>query len=182
VQFASQHISSRLSAISAQIDADISVFFMHVFVDGAPGRTAMAKELQDYLSGWTVVPPNMLGDGIKNFVPVESTDAAGKRGTASGITMVTAVQDGNGNIHAKTFSDFLGAEGNVTAGSHYRADKALNPIEGEPSAQTLRMHLFARKHVACFGCSCRSTFPFTSDCPLSPSRRVQQTPEAGGRC
>ena len=130
---------------------------MHVFVDGDPDRTTIAKELQDYLSGWTAVPPNMLGDGIKNFVPVESTDAADKRGSASGITMVKAVQDGNGNIHAKTFSDFLGAEGNVQV----RTTAQTRP--STPSKVShLRKHCVctcSHAHVACFGCSCRSTFP-----------------------
>lgn len=43
------------------------------------------KELRiKYLVGWTVVPPNMMGGGHSNFIPVDALDGASFRGAAAG--------------------------------------------------------------------------------------------------
>ena len=43
------------------------------------------KEAQQYLVGFTIVPPNVMGDGMKDFAPVRSFDMCGKRKRASGV-------------------------------------------------------------------------------------------------
>ena len=34
-----------------------------------------------YLVGWTLIPPNMMKDGHKNFMPVDALDGAACRGS-----------------------------------------------------------------------------------------------------
>lgn len=69
---------------------------------------------QQFLVGWTVIPPNMVGEGLKNFMPVNAMDAAGKRGRAAGVLVVRATKDADNRIHPVSISDMLAAESNLT--------------------------------------------------------------------
>ena len=48
-------------------------------------RKTAERERQEYLMGYTLVPPHVMGDKLANFVPVRSYDMAGKRKRASGV-------------------------------------------------------------------------------------------------
>ena len=45
------------------------------------------------------------------------------------VMSVSAMQDGNGNVHPAAISDFTATEGTMTSESHCKADVTLNPQE-----------------------------------------------------
>ena len=47
-----------------------------------------ARTPQEYLVGFTMVPPNVMGEGIQNFGPARSFDMCGKRKRASGVCYI----------------------------------------------------------------------------------------------
>lgn len=44
-----------------------------------------------YLVGWTLIPPNMMGGGHKNFMPVDALDGAACRGTPGMLMLFRGV-------------------------------------------------------------------------------------------
>lgn len=92
--------------------------------DGVP-----TKEKQQYLLGWTVVPPNMMVEGVKNFMPVNALDCAAKRGRGSGVLVVRATMDANNNIHPISVSDVLAPEGLASVGAHIAVEKIMTKME-----------------------------------------------------
>ena len=61
-----------------------------------PGKSTVASSSkedkhrtpQEYLVGFTMVPPNVMGERIQNFAPVRSFDMCGKRKRASGVCYI----------------------------------------------------------------------------------------------
>ena len=45
------------------------------------------KQKQQYLVGFTLVPPNVMGDRLQDFAPIRSFDMCGKRKRASGVRL-----------------------------------------------------------------------------------------------
>ena len=59
----------------------------------AEGTSATGqRERQEYLMGYTLVPPNVMGAKLQNFVPVRSYDMAGKRKRASGVCLLGSLE------------------------------------------------------------------------------------------
>ena len=47
--------------------------------------SSIQREAQEYLVGFTMVPPNVMGERLDDFAPVRSWDMCGKRKRASGV-------------------------------------------------------------------------------------------------
>lgn len=45
----------------------------------------------NYLVGWTLIPPWIMGGGLANFCPVNSLDGAGQRGRGSGASHAPSI-------------------------------------------------------------------------------------------
>ena len=58
------------------------------FVEDENGKPTTEKI--EYLVGWTVVPPNMMGGGLDNFARHDALDGAGCRGEAAGSALFTS--------------------------------------------------------------------------------------------
>ena len=73
-------IKNPLPFDDAELQEALAVIEKYVLDDnGEP-----TKELRNYLVGWTLVPPNMMGGGLSNFAPHDALDGAGARMEASG--------------------------------------------------------------------------------------------------
>ena len=69
-----------------------------------------------YLVGYTVVPPSMMGNGFKNYSPVDALDCAASRGRCSGVFVVRGKKDADRRLHAGSVSHMLAAEGDLSIG------------------------------------------------------------------
>lgn len=112
-------------SVSASLNA------VNEYVIDADGKPT--EEKQQYLLGWTVIPPNMMGDGVKNFMPVNALDCAAKRGRGSGVLVVRATMDANDNIHPMSVSDVLAPEGLASVGAHMAVEKIMTNMESVAS-------------------------------------------------
>ena len=82
-----------------------------------------------YLTGWTLIPPNMMphhGEGGRGiFHPVDALDCAGFRGAGQGVLVARATYDANHCVHPVSVSHHLAAEGDLTVGAHIFAELLL---------------------------------------------------------
>ena len=83
------------------------------------------EEEVTYWCGWTLVPPEMMGDGLNNFPPVSTIDAAGFRSRARGVLLVRACTNGNNNVQTVSASHMLATESNLSCGAHTNAESLL---------------------------------------------------------
>ena len=65
---------------------------------------------QDYVMGFTLVPPNIMNGGLAHFPPVDAIDAASMREFAAGVMINRATKDGNDNVHMISTSVMLASE------------------------------------------------------------------------
>ena len=85
-----------------------------------------------YVMGFTLIPPNMMNGGIRNFMPVDAIDGASMRERAAGVMIARATKDANDNIHVISLSVMLAAESNVSLDAVQTAENRLlgnpNPL------------------------------------------------------
>ena len=65
-----------------ETDLEEALRVIKEFVEDENGEPT-AEQIQ-YLVGWTVVPPNIMGGGLANFARHDALDGAGCRGEAAG--------------------------------------------------------------------------------------------------
>ena len=94
-----------------------------------PDTFAVLKHDGYYLTGWTLIPPNMMphhGEGGRGiFHPVDALDCAGFRGAGQGVLVARATYDANHCVHPVSVSHHLAAEGDLTVGAHIFAERLL---------------------------------------------------------
>ena len=106
--------------------------------------TVTDKEIT-YWCGWTLVPPEMMGDRLeKNFPPGSTIDAAAFRSRGRGVLLVRAVLDGNKNIHQVSVSHMIASESNQSCGAHTQAESQLIK-----DPRTGKCPLNSKKRVTC---------------------------------
>ena len=87
---------------------------------------------QEYIMGFTLVPPNMMKGGLAHFPPFDAIDAASMRDYAAGVMINRATKDGNDNIHVISTSVMLASESNLSLDATQSAETLLlgsdNPL------------------------------------------------------
>ena len=90
-------------------------------------------EEQQYLVGWTLIPPSMMPGGEAKasqtgrdlFIGVDALDCAGFRGRGQGVLVVRATHDANDHVHPVSVSHMLAAEGDLSVGGHIASEIEL---------------------------------------------------------
>ena len=146
-KFANEKLRKRMPKLTAEsVSAELAV--IEEFWRDSDGK--LTDRTITYVTGWTLVPPNMMRGGINNFPPIDALDGAGFRGAARGMHLACVVKhpmhqtrpsyliigtlllrgtiDANKNVHPVSVSHLLAAEGNLSVGAHIRAESALLSI------------------------------------------------------
>ena len=87
---------------------------------------------QEYIMGFTLVPPNMMRGGLAQFPPFDAIDAASMRDYAAGVMINRATKDGNDNVHLISTSVMLASESGLSLDATQSAETLLlgedNPL------------------------------------------------------
>ena len=94
----------------------------------------------EYVMGWLLVPPNVLGDNLSHFPPFSAIDNARMLGDAQGSLYGRATVDGDKHIQIVTLSRVLCGEASTSAAAFFHQEREVHSEASEDSGACVLNH------------------------------------------
>ena len=91
--------------------------------------TSPTAQEQEYVMGFTLVPPHMMNGALSHFPPVDAIDGVSMRDYAIGVMINRATKDGNDNVHLISTSVLLASECNLSMDAVQSAESLLLGVD-----------------------------------------------------